>query len=75
MSDEARSKEACPECGAHRLALLDFPDEASGADKAPQAVIGATLAEPVEVPAIGCLACGAEWPDLAAFRRAQEARR
>lgn len=25
-----------------------------------------------EDPGIGCLRCGAEWPDLAAFRRAQD---
>jgi hypothetical protein len=72
MTDEARSEEACPACGAHRLALLRFADDAPVDDQAPQALLGATLAQADEPPAIGCLACGTEWPDLATFRRAQE---
>lgn len=74
MSDQAgRSAEACPACGAHRVAILTFPklvhrqhgplDEIYG-------VIGKPL-EP-EAPGIGCLACGAEWPDLESFRTARE---
>jgi hypothetical protein len=74
MTDEARSAEACPECGAHRLAVLSFPEETSADDTAPQAVLGGSLATVDEAPAIGCLACGAQWPDLEAFRAAQAPR-
>jgi hypothetical protein len=72
MSDDARSEDACPVCGEHRLAVLHFAEEGALDDQAPQAVLGATMAPPDEPPGIGCLACGAEWPDLAAFRKAQE---
>jgi hypothetical protein len=67
---ERRSTESCPVCGAFRLAVLDFP-ELSGSQWITQepAIIGRGT-DPV-VPAIGCLACGAEWRDLDAFRQAK----
>jgi hypothetical protein len=74
MNDHARSEEACPVCGEHRLALVRFPGETPPDDEAPGAILGATLARDDEAPAIGCLACGAEWPDLGSFREAQRGR-
>lgn len=35
--------------------------------------IGMGVAPSLEQPAIGCLACGAEWPDLNAFRAEEHA--
>jgi len=71
--DEARSEDACPRCGAHRLALLRMPEldvtEYHPLDEA----IGMGVAPSLEQPAIGCLACGAEWPDLNAFRAEEHA--
>ncbi len=70
--DDARSEEACPACGAHRLALLHFPAGAPTDEQASAAVIGSWQAADSEAPAIGCLECGAQWPDLASFRAAAE---
>ncbi len=68
-----RSTEACPTCGAHRLALLEFPEVPAVGYQANSEIIGmGELREP-RAPAIGCLACGAEWSDLAAFREARRA--
>jgi hypothetical protein len=64
----ARSAEACPACGAHRLAVLSFPDVAGGRPAEAEVVLAGRSADP-SPPAIGCLACGAEWMDLDAFRR------
>ncbi len=71
MTDEtARSAQACPECGAHRLALLDLPTTSVAGYQVNSELLG--MGEPGSdaPPAIGCLACGAEWPDLEAFRKA-----
>jgi hypothetical protein len=67
VDESARSVNACPRCGAHRLALLGLPEidvtEYHPLDEA----IGMGVAPSLEAPAIGCLSCGAEWADLAAF--------
>jgi len=71
--DAARSAQACPRCGAHRLALLDLPEidvtEYHPLDEA----IGMGVAPSLEQPAIGCLACGAQWPDVGAFQAEEQA--
>jgi hypothetical protein len=65
----ARSVQACPICGAHRLALIepslrpDYPY--MPLNEAWSMPPGVTDPEP---PAIECLECGSQWPDLAAFR-------
>jgi hypothetical protein len=64
----ARSAEACPACGAHRLAVLSFPDVSGGRPAEAEVVLAGRSADPA-APAIGCLACGTEWADLEAFRR------
>ena len=66
----ARSEAPCPVCGAHRLAMLSFP-EIPGAQPSVtgEAPLGGRGTDP-SPPAIGCLACGAEWRDLDAFRAA-----
>lgn len=69
MAMDARSREACPRCGQHRLALIEPPD----VELTNIQVANETLGIPTDVrlqgePAIECLACGAEWPDLAALR-------
>ncbi len=70
-SDEtSRSAEACPMCGAHRLAVLDLPTTPVRGYRAYDELIGLRGLETEARPAIGCLACGAEWPDLEAFREA-----
>ena len=72
MTDETeRSDEACPECGAHRLALLDFPDTPAAGYQAYSDLLGMGDVREVTPPAIGCLACGAEWADVEAFRAAR----
>jgi hypothetical protein len=71
MTDEsARSAEACPECGAHRLALLDLPLTPAAGYQVYAEIVGVADLQPESRPSIGCLACGAEWPDLEAFREA-----
>jgi hypothetical protein len=64
-----RSAKACPVCGAHQLSLLEFPSLSTVGYQPYNEIVG--MGEPGEssLPAIGCLACGAEWPDLAAFRQ------
>jgi hypothetical protein len=68
-----RSRDACPACGEHELAVIDFPDQHSTGYLPANEILG--MGEPVAMtpPAIGCLACGAEWPDLDAFRGAAAA--
>jgi hypothetical protein len=64
-----RSAEACPVCGAHELTLLEFPSLSTVGYQPYNEIVG--MGEPGELspPAIGCLACGAQWADLAAFRK------
>ncbi len=68
--ETSRSVEACPACGAHRLAVLDLPTTPATGYRAYDELIGLRALESEPRPAIGCLACGAEWPDLQAFRAA-----
>ena len=71
MTDEtSRSAEACPLCRAHRLAVLDLPTTSAIGYRAYDELIGLRSLGTEPQPAIGCLACGAEWPDLQAFREA-----
>ena len=71
-ADEARSEEACPLCGEHRLTLLYFPDTSVMGVRPYDELYGMGDRPADTAPGIGCLACGSEWPDLAAFRRATE---
>ncbi|HEY7524764.1 MAG TPA: hypothetical protein VH720_14030 [Candidatus Limnocylindrales bacterium] len=65
---EERSAQACPECGAHRLAVLSFPEMPGGSPIDLEIPLGGRAADP-PAPGIGCLACGAEWPNLETFAR------
>jgi hypothetical protein len=65
MSDAGEhSAFPCPRCGAHRLAIITFPDQRTMGYAPSFEIIG--MGEPVVMtpPAIGCLACGAEWPTV-----------
>lgn len=66
--ESERSAEACPRCGAHRLTLLRFPQVDVLGVRPYDELIGRGDAKAKTEPGIGCLACGAEWADLAAFR-------
>jgi hypothetical protein len=68
-----RSAEACPECGAHRLAMIDFPS-VSGRYQVNNELLGMGEVKERTPPGIGCLACGAEWRDLDTFRKAKATR-
>jgi hypothetical protein len=63
-----RSRFACPRCGEHQLAVIEFPDQRTVGFEPANEIIG--MGEPIVMtpPAIGCLGCGAEWPSLEAFR-------
>ncbi len=75
MPDQTeRSAEACPTCGAHQLAMIDFPDIQSSGYQPYNELLGMGESRKQTKPGIGCLACGAEWPDLQSFREAQAAR-
>jgi hypothetical protein len=65
-----RSREACPACGAHELAVIDFPEQHSTGYLMANEILGMGEPSAMTPPAIGCLACGAEWPDVLAFRAA-----
>ncbi len=68
VDESARSDDACPRCGAHRLALLSLPQIDTTGYRPLDEAYGMTGGPRLEAPAIGCLACGADWPNLAAFR-------
>ena len=71
-TDDARSADACPRCAAHRLAILEFPALTSTIHEPASDAFGiVSETRQPGVPGIGCLACGAEWPSLAAFRAEQ----
>jgi hypothetical protein len=70
-ADSQRSVEACPECGVHQLTLLHRPQFGGRGARPFDEIVGMGDINPNEPPGIGCQACGAEWPDLEAFRRAQ----
>jgi hypothetical protein len=70
-----RSAEACPVCGAHRLTLLHFPEVGVLGVRPYDDLLGMGDVNADSPPGIGCLECGAEWPDLEAFREAQHSQR
>ena len=67
LDESTRSAAACPRCGAHRLALLNLPQIDVTGYRPLDEIYGMISGPSLEAPGIGCLACGAEWPDLAAF--------
>ena len=69
-TDDLRSAEACPVCGEHRLTLLYFPETSVLGVRPYDELyfLGDKTAD--TPPGIGCLACGSDWTDLEAFRRA-----
>ena len=70
MTTDERSREACPRCAEHRLRLVEAPvTELTSFQVGNQAMGSDTIVE--GAPGIECLACGAEWSDLAAFRAEQ----
>lgn len=75
MTDLERSREACPVCGQHRLTLLPFPTvDVLGVQPYAELIgLGDPAQRPDTTPAIGCLNCGSEWPNLEEFRRPNEA--
>ena len=70
LDESTRSEAACPNCGAHRLALLKLPTISTSGYSPVEAVYGMGNGASPDEPGIGCLACGAEWRDLAAFNEA-----
>ncbi len=68
----SRSQQKCPECGEYRLTLLYFPTTDARGVRPYDEIIGMGDPTPDTAPGIGCLACGAEWPDLAAFQAKKE---
>jgi len=75
MSQPAeRSAEACPVCGAHEMSLIEFPEVSAVGYQVMNESIGMGDPEGSSEPGIGCLACGAEWANLAAFRKGADAR-
>jgi len=68
VAQQDRSAEACPECGAHRLATVPFPTIDTVGYQPYSELIGMGQPSIASSPAIGCLHCGAAWPDLEAFR-------
>jgi hypothetical protein len=67
LDETSRSAAACPRCGANRLALLSLPQIDVTGYRPLDEIYGMISGPSLEAPGIGCLACGAEWPDLAAF--------
>lgn len=67
LDESSRSAAACPRCGAHRLALLNLPQIDVSGYRPLDEIYGMTNGTSLDEPGIGCLACGAEWPNLAAF--------
>ena len=67
LDESTRSAAACPRCGAHRLALLNLPTIDTTGYRPLDEIYGMVTGPSLEEPGIGCLACGAEWPDLTAF--------
>ena len=67
LDETTRSAAACPRCGAHRLATLDLPTIDPTGYQPLNELYGMAGGPNLQEPAIGCLACGAEWPDLEAF--------
>lgn len=72
LDEATRSAKPCPRCGAHRLALLNLPTIDVSGYRPLDEIYGMVTGPSLEEPGIGCLACGAEWPDLAAFNAEAE---
>ena len=70
LDESTRSEAACPNCGAHRLALLNLPSIDTSGYRPLDEIYGMVTGPSLEEPGIGCLACGAEWPDLTTFSAA-----
>ena len=69
MPDEGtRSQQACPVCGRHELALVDFPHVSATGVQPYAELLGMGDPRTDVPPGIACLACGTEWADLDAFR-------
>jgi hypothetical protein len=68
LDETTRSASACPRCGAHRLATLDLPTIDPTGYQPLNELYGMAGGPNLQEPAIGCLACGAEWPNLGAFK-------
>ena len=68
MTTPQRSREACPNCGAHQLAVAQ--DEAPDLRQARPYDELLGMGDPVvhQPPGIVCLACGTEWDSLDDFR-------
>ncbi len=64
------SVEACPVCGAHRLALLEFPHVSGAVHLIDSEMFAVRMMPDQTPPGIGCLACGSEWEDVTSFRTA-----
>jgi len=75
LDEATRSAEACPRCGAQRLALLNLPSIDTTGYRPLDEIYGMVTGPSLEEPGIGCLACGAEWPDLTAFNAEAEEHR
>ncbi len=73
LNESSRSEEACPRCGAHRLALLTLPEIDTTGYRPLDEAYGLVAGPALQEPAIGCLACGAEWRHLADLRADGEA--
>jgi len=68
MTPVEQSAEACPQCGAHELTLLEFPSLPTVGYQPMNEIIGMGEPGATTGPGIACLACGAQWADLTAFR-------
>jgi hypothetical protein len=66
--ERSRSRDACPACGAHQLALDEDPRIDVMGVQPYSDLLGMGDLRPPGQPAIVCLACGTRWRDLAAFR-------
>ncbi len=69
--DAQRSAEACPACGRHTVSLLGFPHVTTMGAQPYAEILGMGELSPDQPPGIGCLSCGAQWADVAAFRDAR----
>jgi len=66
-----RSRESCPACGRHTVSLLGFPYVATLGAQPASDILGMGELSPDQPPGIGCLSCGAQWADVAAYREAR----
>jgi DNA-directed RNA polymerase subunit RPC12/RpoP len=60
---EGESRWACPNCGAHRLALEELPNVGALGAQPLSDLIG--MGDPIDrpLPRIVCLNCGRQWPN------------